>query len=238
MCQHVNRLFLCKKKLIIFENDFLIKYFFFVSGGWDNISRPHLFDLHCVRLCFEMFACDNTGKVINRPIAHVLSIPILDKKSSGSLKIVEISTPSASVMGGDKIIILCDKVKLQEISVLFYEEDDDGNIIWKEEINHKNSTSMKVHHQYAISLQSPKYWEFDIIQPRSAFIQLVRSKDNEFSEPIPFEFVPNPQSMYHLNMLSILLILENIFFSNNLFFFSYFYFYEKVFSYSGRKIRN
>lgn len=168
---------------------------FLVLGGWDNISRPHLFHLHCVRLCFEVFTYDNTGK-LNKLIGHVLSTPIIDKKSNGSLKIVEISSPSASVLGGDKIIILCDKVKLQEISVLFYEEDDDGNIIWKEEINHKNSTSMKVHHQYAISFQSPKYWEIDITQPRAAFIQLVRSKDNEFSEPLPFEFVPNPQSMY------------------------------------------
>lgn len=169
-----------------------------------------------------MFTCDESN--IEKPkytlIGYDVSTPLMDKKSNGSLKIVDMSLDKGSVLGGDKMIILCDKVRQQDISVMFYEEDDDGNIVWQEIINHINSpNTMKVHHQYAISLQTPKYKEFDIRQPtKNTFVKLVRSKDNEYSESFLFQFEPSPQSMYHLNIL-LILIFEVRLYSKNIFVF-------------------
>lgn len=159
--------------------------------------KPNLIDLHSVRLCFEAFILSkNQSGNKHIPIGYVLSTPIMDKKSNGLLKIVEMSSVASSVLGGEKIILLCDKVKREDISILFYEEDDDRKVIWKEEINYKNSTSMKVHHQYAILFRTPEYREYDIREAGKVFIQLYRPSDNEYSEPIAFEFVPHAQSMY------------------------------------------
>lgn len=135
----------------------------------------------------------------------MISKPITDKKSNAALKIIEISSTTASVLGGDKIILLCDKVKREDISVVFYEKAENQEIVWRQEVNYKNSASMKVHHQYAISFQTPKYREFDIREPQKVFIQLYRPSDNERSEPIPFELLPNnAHSMYQLLPYSII----------------------------------
>lgn len=151
-------------------------------------------------LCFEVFKYNKDGLV---PIGYVVTKPITDKKSNAALKIIEISATTASVIGGDKIILLCDKVKREDISVVFYEKAENQEIVWREEVNYKNSTSMKVHHQYAISFQTPKYGELDIREPQKVFIQLYRPSDNERSEPIPFELLPNnAHSTYRLLLYS------------------------------------
>ncbi|XP_055319548.1 dorsal-related immunity factor Dif-like [Sitodiplosis mosellana] len=168
------------------------------KGGWDYIERPHLFDLHCVRMCFEAFLYTSNGNATEQvsciPIGYVLSDPIMDKKSNGSLKIIEMNQTS-SVSGGERIFIFCDKVKREDISVLFYEENADRQIIWKEEINYKNSESLRVHHQYGIALRTPSYNEHDIQEPRKVFVQLIRPSDSEVSEPIPFTYLPNAHSI-------------------------------------------
>ncbi|XP_055319547.1 dorsal-related immunity factor Dif-like [Sitodiplosis mosellana] len=171
------------------------------GGGWDYIERPHLFELHCVRLCFEAFLYNgaDTDEDNVVPIGYVLSDPIMDKRYTGSLKIVEMSSTRSSASGGEKMIILCSKVKLEDISVLFYEKDADGKVIWKEEINHKTSEFMKLHYQLAITLRTPKYRDLNIEGARKVFVQLMRPSDNEYSEPQSFAFVANAQSMYNFD---------------------------------------
>lgn len=172
--------------------------FSFNLGGWNHIEKKEHFDLHNVCLCFEVFKYYEPSP-FSFPIGYVISKPITDKKSNAALKIIEISSTTASVLGGDKIILLCDKVKREDISVVFYENAKKQEIVWREEVNYKNSASMKVHHQYAISFQTPKYREFDIIEPKKVFIELYRPSDNERSEPISFELLPNnAHSMYQL----------------------------------------
>ncbi|XP_031630227.1 embryonic polarity protein dorsal-like [Contarinia nasturtii] len=169
------------------------------KGGWDQMMKPHLIDLHCVRLCFEVLLSKTGSYSENRndwkSLGHVISKPILDKKSNGLLKITEISSQKAPVTGGKQIILLCDKVKREDISVVFYEEDADRNQIWREEIQYKNSTTMKVHHQYAISFKTPRYDRFDFGGTRRTFIQLCRPSDGACSDPIAFEFTQVAQSI-------------------------------------------
>lgn len=158
------------------------------------MNRQQKIDLHCVRLCFQLFSerkCESTGKSIYTPLCGcVVSNPIMDKKSHGSLKMVELSSSKSSAAGGDRIMIFTDRIKREDIDVVFYEEDSEKNVIWKQTINYKNSTKLRIHHQYGISLVTPEYRDIDIQDPRKAFIQLYRPSDSEFSEPFMFEFVP------------------------------------------------
>lgn len=177
-----------------------ISEIFLVLGGFDNASRPQLFHLHSVRLCFEVFTPNEptVGKTKYTSIGYDVSTLVMDKKSNGLLKIADMSIEKASVLGGDKMIILCDKVRVLEISIVFYEEDDDGHIVWQEEINHMTApTSLKVHHQHAISFETPKYRELDIRQPtKNTFVKLVRLNETEYSEAFRFQFEPTLQSMF------------------------------------------
>lgn len=107
--------------------------------------------------------------------------------------------------GGEHIIILCDKVKREDISVVFYEEEETtGNVLWEEKIDYKNQPNQfKVHHQYAISFSTPKYKDVDIVQTRRTFLQLRRLVNDERSDPISFQFIPIAQnSTYFVIKLS------------------------------------
>lgn len=52
-------------------------------------------------------------------------------EANSDLVIVELSHASASVEGGTKMILLCEKVNRDDIEVLFYEEKD-GEVIWQD----------------------------------------------------------------------------------------------------------
>lgn len=164
-------------------------------GQFDHISRPQHIDLQSVRLCFQVLMLSGENERIRTPLGYAISNPIMDKRSNALPKITEVSSSMSSVMGDERIILLCDKVKREDISIVFYEESG-GDIIWREEINYQNQSALRVHHQHAISFLTPKYREIDIRQPRKTFLQLYRPSDKKSSEPIEFEFVPNEQSAY------------------------------------------
>lgn len=160
------------------------------------MSRPQFIDLHSVRLCFQVLLdgekCDGNNKQVT-PLGYVVSNPIIDRKSNGLLKIIEMSSYSSSVMGGERIMMITEKVKREDIAIVFYEEDAQKKVIWKNEINYMNST-MKVHHQYTILFNAPAFKDFDITGPRKIFVQISRPSDQECSESVPFTYVPNEQS--------------------------------------------
>lgn len=103
----------------------------------------------------------------------------------------------SQAQGGDKILMFCDRVKREDIAIIFYEEKqtvDGPKRTWEYKLNEKNCKSMTIHHQYGIKFNTPSYKHPDITEARQAFIQLHRPSDNEYSKPIPFEFVPNDQT--------------------------------------------
>lgn len=106
------------------------------------------------------------------------------------------SADTSSALGGERIILLCDKVRREDISIVFFEQDANRSVIWKKEINYKSSKDFRVHHQTAISFLTPAYRDYDIGETRKTFVQLHRPSDREFSEPSSFEFIPNAQSTY------------------------------------------
>lgn len=165
------------------------------KGSFDHIDKPQHIDLQCVRLCFHVIMVNGDNERDKKSLGYAVSNPVMDKRSNAVPKIVEISTKMSSVMGGERVFLFCDKVKREDISIIFSEESD-GKIIWREEINYKNQKVFLVHHQTGILFLTPKYKEIDIRQSQQTFLQLYRPSDNVYSEKIDFEFIPNEQSMY------------------------------------------
>lgn len=141
-------------------------------------------DPNIIRLCFQVFTRNSNGTTL---VGTALSDPIYNKKVGGALKIVEMRPISVSVIGGEKVILLCDRVKRDDIAVRIYEENERKQVTWAETLSHNQ---LFVHHQYSISLGIPKYRDSSITMPRQCFIQLYRPSDGETSAPVPFELAP------------------------------------------------
>lgn len=98
--------------------------------------------------------------------------------------IIDLSHASASVAGGMKMILLCDKVNKDDIKVRFFEEQDDM-VLWE---GFGDFCDRDVHKQYAIKLKTPPYKSFDISEPVNVQVQLMSSKG--CSEPCNFKLTP------------------------------------------------
>lgn len=92
---------------------FEYKYFCFFAAGFNHLKTPSNLDLNSVRLCFQVFLGENRkGKIIFcKPLKPIVSDPIYDRKALTHLDIVKLSKPSSSAVGGEEIILLCEKVK-------------------------------------------------------------------------------------------------------------------------------
>lgn len=178
-------------------------------GGWNHIRGSQLIDLHSIRLCFQLIW--DQGESKRKKMGYVVSNPILDKKSYGPLKLVELSASTASVNGGERLILLCENVKQPDVDVVFFEEDKQQKRVWEGIVNYQNSPTFRVHHQHAISFLTPRYKDIDATEPIEAFIQLVRRKDGERSKTIEFRFIPNEHSEYmSLHVTHSISLLEHI----------------------------
>lgn len=63
-----------------------------------------------MRLCFQVFLEGAEKGKFTQPLAPVVSDIIFDKKAMSDLIICKMSHCSASVAGGQEIILLCEKV--------------------------------------------------------------------------------------------------------------------------------
>ncbi|KAK3554007.1 hypothetical protein QTP70_019124, partial [Hemibagrus guttatus] len=142
-------------------------------------------DLNIVRLKFTAYLKDSNGG-FTRALKPVVSNPIYDSKSpnASNLKISRMDKTCGSVMGGDEIFLLCDKVQKDDIEIRFYEEDDEGG--WEA---YGDFSPTDVHKQYAIVFKTPAYHK-DIERPVTVFLQLKRKKGGDCSEPKQFTYIP------------------------------------------------
>ncbi|XP_064422917.1 nuclear factor NF-kappa-B p105 subunit-like [Latimeria chalumnae] len=144
-------------------------------------------DLTVVRLMFTAYLPDNNGN-FTYGLVPVLTSPIFDSKApnASSLRIVRMDRAAGSVVGGEEIFLLCDKVQKDDIQVRFYEEDENG-LIW--EAFGKFGLS-DVHKQCAIVFKTPKYYNLCISEAVMVFVHLRRRSDGETSESKPFIYYP------------------------------------------------
>ncbi|XP_069754753.1 nuclear factor NF-kappa-B p105 subunit-like isoform X2 [Narcine bancroftii] len=150
-------------------------------------NQTKYMDLSVVRLMFTPYLSGSDGKFTHR-LSSVISDPIYDSKApnASSLRIVRMAKTAGSVVGGDEVFLLCDKVQKDDIQVRFYQEDESGNI-WEA---FGKFGSADVHRQFAIVFKTPKYFDMHITKPISVFVQLRRRSDGETSEPKPFIYYP------------------------------------------------
>lgn len=155
-----------------------------------------------IRLCFDVILisgelckpvisdpiiCRNSPFILNQNILGI-SKPIRKRnKRLPELKIHQISAKNASVVGGECIMIFCEKVQKENIRIIFSEEDSD----WKRAV-----LPDKVHYSYGISFQTPPYQDLRIYDVKNVFIKLYRLSDQECSNSIPFEYLPVENCKY------------------------------------------
>ncbi|XP_077438431.1 nuclear factor NF-kappa-B p100 subunit isoform X2 [Vanacampus margaritifer] len=145
-------------------------------------------DLNIVRLKFTAFLADSNGG-FTRALRAVVSNPIYDSKSpnASNLKISRIDKTCGSVLGGDEIFLLCDKVQKDDIEIRFYEDEDGG---WEA---FGDFAPTDVHKQYAIVFKTPPYHTAELERPVTVFLQLKRKKAGDCSDPKHFTYIPHVQ---------------------------------------------
>uniref|UniRef100_A0A3B4A434 RHD domain-containing protein n=1 Tax=Periophthalmus magnuspinnatus TaxID=409849 RepID=A0A3B4A434_9GOBI len=145
-------------------------------------------DLNIVRLKFTAFLQDSNGG-FTRALKPVVSNPIYDSKSpnASNLKITRMDKTCGSVLGGDEIFLLCDKVQKDDIEIRFYEDDEGG---WEA---FGDFSPTDVHKQYAIVFKTPPYHSTEIERPVTVFLQLKRKKAGDRSDPKHFTYIPQVQ---------------------------------------------
>lgn len=74
----------------------------------------------------------------------------------------------------------------------FYEEDENKDMVWQAFGHFAESD---VHHQYAIALRTPPYYNKDIEEKVNVFVQLYRKSDHCYSDPVPFHYKPRSSTV-------------------------------------------
>ncbi|XP_066151580.1 embryonic polarity protein dorsal-like isoform X2 [Euwallacea fornicatus] len=166
-------------------------------NGYAHKSDPASIDPTAVRLCFHAFLENPVDGKFTLPLTPVVSDVIFDdRKPKPELTIVGMCACGASVSGGSKVILLCEKVIKEDIKVHFFENDQQGTCVWFTDAKFE---TYQVHKQAAIWFKAPPYRTWDVIEPVSVFIQLYRPSDKMTSEPCPFTYFPlDPAYLCHL----------------------------------------
>ncbi|XP_076830686.1 proto-oncogene c-Rel [Brachyhypopomus gauderio] len=154
----------------------------------EQLLQPEEYDLNVVRLCFQVFLQDESGRY-SIALPPVVSNPIYDNRApnTAELRICRVNKNSGSVKGGDEIFLLCDKVQKDDIEVRFFTQT------WEAR---GSFSQADVHRQVAIVFRTPAYCDTSITSPVSVHMQLRRPTDQEVSEPMEFRYLPDDKDPY------------------------------------------
>jgi len=146
--------------------------------------------LNTVVLGFEAFRVENGIYYPLCSMAFTNAINNLKNPSTGDLKICRISAYTGSVTGGDEIFIFIERVKKGDISVRFFQLDENDERGWEADAHF---TEGDVHHQYAIAFKTPPYEIQTVTEDVNVFFELYRPSDNAYSEPKHFRYKPREE---------------------------------------------
>ncbi|KAF6210630.1 hypothetical protein GE061_013737 [Apolygus lucorum] len=140
-------------------------------------------DIAC--LFIEAFEKTNKGY---RKLCDIISENIKNKKSpkTNDLKILKQSHEEGSCRGNQQVLIFTEKL-IKDVSVEFFEEDEDGEITWSSKASFKDSD---IHKQVAISFWTPPYKDLYITNPVPVFFRLVRATDGATSHNRTYTYLP------------------------------------------------
>ncbi|XP_033733822.1 putative transcription factor p65 homolog [Pecten maximus] len=167
------------------------------QSGFKHMTKAGNIDLNVVRLCFQVFLPDESGK-ISRIVPPVVSLPIHDKKALNELVICRVDKSSGKAKGGDEVFLLCEKINREDIGVRFYKENEvnESLLDWED---YGDFSQNDIHRQYAIVFKTPPYKDTFITRPVEVKMQLKRMNDTETSDPIPFTYMPEDPDPDRLN---------------------------------------
>lgn len=159
--------------------------------------------MRAVRLCFKVYL-ENTierGRFNNRTVPPVVTEIIQDVRN---LKILKLSHCNSLAVGGQEIILLCEKVwtpycgdnTLNFLNFGFQVVHDDICIRFYDETWTISCFLQRnqVHKNVAITFQTPPYCNILIENPVSVKVLLHRMSDDATSEPLNFEYLPSYMS--------------------------------------------
>merc|ERR1740128_811356 len=102
------------------------------------------------------------------------------------------SSWSGSVLGGDEVFILTEKVIKGNIKIRFFQENDEEERIWQELANFSEGD---VHHQYAIVFKTPPYRDPTVTESVDVYYELYRPSDDNASDKKTFRFLPTEDNL-------------------------------------------
>lgn len=164
------------------------------SSGPPRAAPPHqprdTYDKNTVRLCFQVYvrmAAGGGGGERHR-LRPVVSRPVRDKRDN--LVIYKISHASGTARGRTHMILLCERVRKEDIDVEFRELDPHTREpVWMALGEFDESD---VHRQVAIALRTPPYRDPNTAVPRTCAIRLRNRRTQATSEDLRFEYTPEP----------------------------------------------
>ncbi|XP_030382981.1 embryonic polarity protein dorsal isoform X1 [Scaptodrosophila lebanonensis] len=149
----------------------------------NDIASINMYEL---RLCYQVFLPDAKND-FRIPLNPVVSSPIIGK--SKEPLIARLCSCAAKVTGGDEIIMLCENINKNDIRVRFFETNEQNDVIWEADAEFQKTDIYK---QMAIAFRTPRYRDPDVTHSVFVYLQLVRPTDMATSDPVAFEYYPNP----------------------------------------------
>ena len=145
------------------------------AAGFSHKTNPQNIDLNCIRLAFQVFLEGNEKGAFTFALKPVISDPIYDKsklnfqlnhnltvshsEAKCDLTICRLTETSGPVAGGKEILLFCDKITKDDIQVRFFEEQQDGQVLWEAFGDFQPSD---VHKQYGICFRTPRYKNLEV----------------------------------------------------------------------------
>ncbi|XP_043646204.1 embryonic polarity protein dorsal isoform X1 [Drosophila teissieri] len=154
------------------------------DAKFDHMKYTEKINRYELRLCFQAFITVDDKKV---PLKPIVSSPIYGKNLD--MTITRLCSCSATVNGGDEIIMLCDNIIKDDVEVRFYETDEEGRETWSANAEFKPTD---VFRQMAIAFKTPRYRNTEITKSVFVYLKLVKPSDGATSPPREFEYFPNP----------------------------------------------
>lgn len=140
-----------------------------------------------VRLCFQVYV--RTVPLGPRyALRPVVTHPVRDKRDN--LIIHRLSHAAGSARGGEQIILLCERVKKEEIKVEFRQLEAGSQISTWSAFGRFEETD--VHRQVAITFHTPPYRDPDTTESQVCFIRLVNRRTRACSADRRYEYYPEP----------------------------------------------
>lgn len=94
-------------------------------------------------------------------------MPVCCLEAKCDLTICRLTETSGPVAGGKEILLFCDKIAKDDIQIRFFEEAQDGTVVWEALGDFQPSD---VHKQYGICFRTPRYKNLEV----GAFLLIVQ----------------------------------------------------------------